>query len=47
MSVTQSSIGAVALLALEYGTLVMIGLVLGGALALYAIYWLVFKAGKD
>jgi len=47
MPVAQSFIDAVALLALEYGTLVMVGLVLGGALALYAIYWLVFRAGKD
>ena len=34
-------------LAIQAGTFVLIGVVLGGVLALYAIYWLVFRAGKD
>jgi hypothetical protein len=38
---------AEATLAIQGGTFVLIGVVLGGVLALYAIYWLVFRAGKD
>jgi hypothetical protein len=34
-------------LAIQAGTFFLIGAVLGVALAIYAIYWLVFKAGKD
>jgi hypothetical protein len=33
--------------AVRGGTLVVVFVVLGAVLALYAIYWLVFKAGKD
>lgn len=43
----QSFIELATSLAIQAGTFVLIGVVLGGVLALYAIYWLVFKAGKD
>jgi len=35
------------LLAIRGGTIVIGGLILGVVLALYAVYYLVFRAGKD
>jgi hypothetical protein len=35
------------LLAYRGGTLVVIGVVLGAILAIYAVYWLFFRAGKE
>jgi hypothetical protein len=47
MPVVQSVIDAGAVLAIRGGTIVIGGLILGVVLALYAVYYLVFKAGKD
>jgi hypothetical protein len=47
MLFAQSFIGSAQLLAWKGGTIVILGAVLGVGLALYAIYWLVFRAGKD
>jgi hypothetical protein len=47
MPVAQSFTDAAPLLAYRTGTLVLVGVVLGVVLAIYAIYWLVFRAGKD
>jgi hypothetical protein len=35
------------LLAIRGGTIVIGGLILGVVLALYGIYWMIFKAGKE
>jgi len=43
----ESFIDLGATLAIQAGTLFLIGAILGVALAGYAIYWLVFRAGKD
>jgi hypothetical protein len=47
MPVAQSFIDPGALLAIRGGTIVIGGLILGVVLALYGIYWMIFKAGKD
>ena len=47
MLVVQSFTDAVALVAIRGGTIVIGGLILGVVLALYAVYYLVFRAGKD
>ena len=46
MAVVQSFMEA-ALLAIRGGTIVIGGLILGVLLALYGIYWMIFKAGKE
>ena len=46
MAVMQSFIES-ALLAIRGGTIVIGGLILGVVLALYGIYWMIFKAGKE
>jgi hypothetical protein len=43
----QTFIDLGATLAIQAGTFFLIGAILGVALAAYAIYWLVFRAGKD
>jgi hypothetical protein len=43
----QSFIDLGTTLAIQAGTFFLIGSILGVALALYAIYWLIFRAGKD
>ena len=35
------------MLAWRVGTLTVLAVVLGGVLAIYAIYWMIFKMGKD
>ena len=35
------------MLAWQAGTFVLIGVILGVVLVLYAIYWMIFKAGKE
>jgi hypothetical protein len=40
-------IGSEPLLAVTGGTLVVVGIVLGVALAIYAVYWMIFRVGKD
>jgi len=47
MPVVQSFIGSGTLLAIRGGTIVIGGLILGVVLALYGIYWMIFKAGKE
>jgi hypothetical protein len=47
MLVVQGFTDAGALLAIRGGTIVIGGLILGVVLALYAVYYLVFRAGKD
>jgi hypothetical protein len=47
MSVVQSFIDSGSLLAIRGGAIVIGGLILGVVLALYAVYWFIFKAGKD
>ena len=47
MLVVQSFTDAGALLAIRGGTIVIGGLILGVVLALYAVYYLVSRAGKD
>ena len=36
-----------AMLAFRAGTFVVLGLILGGVLVIYAIYWMIFRMGKD
>lgn len=47
MPLAPSLIAFASMLAIPGGTLTVVFIVLGGVLALYAIYWMVFKAGKD
>jgi hypothetical protein len=42
----QSFIDLGTTLAIQAGTFFLIGSILGVALALYAIYWLIFRAGR-
>ena len=46
MPFAHGLIGSAPMLALS-GTLVLLGLVLGAVLVIYAIYWMIFKVGKD
>jgi hypothetical protein len=46
MLFAHSVIGSAPLLAMN-GTLVVVFVVFGAALAGYAIYWMIFKVGKD
>lgn len=43
----QSFIDLGTTLAIQAGTIFLIGAILGVVLAIYAIYWLIFRAGKD
>jgi hypothetical protein len=47
MPVVPSLIASASMLAYRVGTFTVLFVVLGGALALYAIYWMIFKVGKD
>ena len=42
----QRSLGVAPVLAWKVGTLTIIGIVLGVVLAIYAIYYMIFKLGK-
>lgn len=46
MPVVQGSIGSVSMLAYVPGSLIAVGVVLFGLLAIYAIYWIIFRMGK-
>ncbi|HEU4356302.1 MAG TPA: hypothetical protein VFT27_12000 [Actinomycetota bacterium] len=43
----SSGQGVAPLVALTPGTLIAIGVVIGGLMAIYAIWWLIFRMGKD
>ena len=45
--IAHSFIGSAPLLAWKGGTLVFLGIALGVVLAIYAVYWMIFKCGKD
>jgi hypothetical protein len=47
MSVVSSLIASAPLLAYRYGTLTFVFIGFGVVLAGYAVYWMIFKAGKD
>ncbi len=47
MLVAQSFLGSGPMVAWMAGTLVVLAMVMGVALAIYAIYWLIFKMGKE
>jgi hypothetical protein len=42
----QGSLGVAPVLAWKVGTFTIIGIILGVILAIYAIYYLIFKLGK-
>jgi hypothetical protein len=47
MSLIGSLTESGTLLAVRGGTIVIGGLILGVILALYGVYWMIFRAGKD
>jgi hypothetical protein len=47
MPFVSSVIASASLLAYRIGTLTVVFVVLGAVLAGYAIYWMIFKVGKD
>jgi hypothetical protein len=47
MPFAHSLIESAPMLAFRAGTFVVLGLILGGVLVIYAIYWMIFKMGKD
>ena len=47
MSFVSSVIASASLLAYQIGTLTVVFIVLGVVLAGYAVYWMIFKVGKD
>lgn len=47
MLLVSSVIAAASLLAYQVGTFTVVFIVLGAVLAGYAIYWMIFKVGKD
>ena len=47
MSFVSSVIASAPLLAYRYGTLTFLFIGLGVVLAGYAVYWMIFKVGKD
>jgi hypothetical protein len=47
MPFVSSVIASASLLAYRIGTLTVVFVVLGVVLAGYAIYWMIFKVGKD
>jgi hypothetical protein len=47
VALAHNLIEAAPLLAVRGGTLVVVGVVFGIVLALYAVYWMIFKVGKD
>lgn len=42
-----SAQGVTRLVAFTPGTLIAVGVVIGGLMAIYAIWWLIFRMGKD
>jgi hypothetical protein len=46
MPFANSLIGFAPMIAWIAGTLMVVAIVLGGVLAIYAIYWIIFKMGK-
>ena len=47
MPLVYSLVGSAAMLAVRFGTLVVVGVVLLGLLTVYGLYWLIFKMGND
>jgi hypothetical protein len=47
MPFVSSVIASASMLAYRVGTLTVVFVVFGAALAGYAIYWMIFKVGKD
>lgn len=47
MPFVSSVIASASLLAYRIGTLTVVFVVLGVVLAGYAVYWMIFKVGKD
>ncbi len=47
MSFVSSVIASASLLAYQIGTLTVVFIVFGVVLAGYAVYWMIFKVGKD
>jgi hypothetical protein len=47
MPFAQRLIEFAPMLAWRYGTLVFVGIILGGVLTVYCVYWIIFKMGKD
>ena len=47
MFLARSFTGSVPLLAYQIGTFTVVFIVFGAALAAYAVYWMIFKVGKD
>jgi hypothetical protein len=47
MLLARSFTGSVPLLAYQIGTFTVVFVVFGAALAAYAVYWMIFKVGKD
>jgi hypothetical protein len=47
MFLARSLTGSVPLLAYQVGTFTVVFIVFGVVLAAYAVYWMIFKVGKD
>ena len=47
MSFVSSVIASASLLAYQIGTFTVVFIVFGVVLAGYAVYWMIFKVGKD
>jgi hypothetical protein len=47
MLLARSFIGSVPLLAYQIGTFTVVFILFGVVLAGYAVYWMIFKVGKD
>ena len=47
MLLAQKFVGSGFMVAWMAGTLVVVGVLMGVALAIYAIYWMIFKLGKE
>lgn len=47
MFLARSLTGSEPLLAYQIGTFTVVFIVFGAALAAYAVYWMIFKVGKD
>ncbi len=47
MLLAQKIVGSGFMVAWMAGTLVVLAIVMGVVLALYAIYWMIFKMGKE
>ena len=47
MLFSQGAVGSASLVAFTPGFFIAVGFILAGLLAIYAIWWLIFRAGKE